>query len=178
MVQLEPKTQPCAAFTCQFVFGQRLNNELIFATFARLLCCTCGACHVALCESCLSLLLLLLLPRSESLDPLCTCRNSTPGRLLTDRKTRKCHCASLLERNKPPLGGLTVRKRGYENRKENRTKYNINRAKTQCNKSSYIRFDNLYLLGSQVGHTFNQLRAAIYCICNSPTLPAGQITLT
>lgn len=145
VVQLEPKTQPCAAFTCQFVFGQRLNNELIFATFARLLCCTCGACHVALCERCLSLLLLLLLPRSESLDPLCTCRNSTPGRLLTDRKTRKCHCASLLERNKPPLGGLTVRKRGYENRKETRT---INRAKTHCNKSNYIRFDNLYLAGS------------------------------
>lgn len=46
-VQLETKTQPCAAFTCQFVFGQRLNNELIFATFARLLC-VAHAAHVML----------------------------------------------------------------------------------------------------------------------------------
>jgi len=32
-------------------FGQRLNNELIFATRPETLwlcCCTCGACHVAL----------------------------------------------------------------------------------------------------------------------------------
>lgn len=39
------------------------------------------------------------------------------------------------------MGGLTVRKRGYENGNSN------NKQTKDCNKSNYIRFDNLYLVG-------------------------------
>lgn len=67
VVQLEPKTQPCAAFTCQFVFGQRLNNELIFATFASLSVCVC----VCVAHAAHVMLHYVGLPQSESLYPLC-----------------------------------------------------------------------------------------------------------
>lgn len=72
------------------------------------------------------------------------------------------------------MGGLTVRKRGYENRKQTET-LTISGLKTVINRPRSALTTFICLDLKLDTHLINFV---LQYFCNSPTLPAGQITLT